>query len=166
MRLKKILAVLMMTIGIVGFQIQSVAAVENIPTQTVNKIGETTSNTNSGATSSSTKYTYENGYLELDENGNIVGNPADKSLPNTSIEEVSSKATGKVYEVIRALQSFGLPACIVFFILAAIYTVAGSIVKKGALGKGLTAMGICIVVYAAIYYAPEIVNFAAGWLVS
>lgn len=166
MKRNKILAVMMIMIGIVGFQIQSVAAVENIPTQTVNKIGEETSKTSSGTTSSSSNHTYANGYLELDENGNVVGNPADTYLPKTSIDEVNTKVTSKANDVIGALQNFGLPACIIFFILAAIYTVAGSIVKKGALGKGLIAMGICIVVYACISYAPAIVNYVAGWLAS
>lgn len=163
MKRMKIIMVLLLSLGLFGMQTTSVIAVDSIPTETINKIG--TENTTTTETTNPT-YTAANGYLEVDENGQVVGNPADAVMQNVTVEEVNDKVTTKMREVISIVQNFGIPACILFFILSVIYTVFGALTKRGAIARGFLAMGICVLCFTAIVYAYDIVGFASSWLVN
>lgn len=169
MKMKKTKAIvsLILSLGFIACNVVPVSAEDKISIKTVEKIGaEERSSTKGNTSKSSNEYTAENGYLEIDENGKVVGNPADGYMQKVSVEEVEDKIVTKTSEIVNVVQEFGKPASILMFILAAIYTLFGCIAKKGVLTKGLLAMGITIVCYVTITYAYDIVYFVSGWLVN
>lgn len=163
MKKTKILASLILSLGFIASNIVPVSAEDNISIKTVEKID---TKENHSTTSNSSEYTAENGYLEIDENGKVVGNPADGYMEKVSVEEVKDKILVKTSEIINVVQEVGKPACILMFILSVIYVLFGCITKKRVLSIGLTAMGITIACFVAITYAYDIVYFVSGWLVN
>ena len=157
MKKTKIIIALLMAVMLSGLQMTSVSAIENISTETVEKI-------NSDSNTTTTTNT-EDSYLTVDENGTI-SNPADTFMQKVTVEEFNDKISSKMAEIIAVVQNFGLPACILCFIVSLIVTVFGVFTKRGAIMQGFIAMGVCVLCYVCIRYAYDIVAFLSGWLVS
>lgn len=87
-------------------------------------------------------------------------------LPQTSMDDILNWATTKGNEVIYVLQIFCQPFAIIIFIIAAFMTLIGCIGKADMVGKGVWGMILSVVVYAAVLYAPVILQAFVGWVAS
>lgn len=87
-------------------------------------------------------------------------------LPQTSMDEILNWATTKGNEIIYVLQIFCQPFAIIIFIIAAFMTLIGCIGKSDMVGKGVWGMVLSVVVYAAVLYAPVILQSFVGWVAS
>ncbi len=88
------------------------------------------------------------------------------SLPQTSMDDILNWATTKGNEIIYVLQIFCQPFAIIIFIIAAFMTLIGCIGKSDMVGKGVWGMVLSVVVYAAVLYAPVILQSFVGWVAS
>ena len=101
----------------------------------------------------------------------IVMKPGDTGineieLPKTSMDDILNWATTKGNEIIYVLQIFCQPFAIIIFIIAAFMTLIGCIGKSDMVGKGVWGMVLSVVVYAAVLYAPVILQSFVGWVAS
>ena len=87
-------------------------------------------------------------------------------LPQTSMDDILNWATTKGNEIIYVLQIFCQPFAIIIFIIAAFMTLIGCIGKSDMVGKGVWGMVLSVVVYAAVLYAPVILQSFVGWVAS
>lgn len=87
-------------------------------------------------------------------------------LPKTSMDDILNWATTKGNEIIYVLQIFCQPFAIIIFIIAAFMTLIGCIGKSDMVGKGVWGMVLSVVVYAAVLYAPVILQSFVGWVAS
>ena len=85
-------------------------------------------------------------------------------LPVTTTDDILNWATTKGNEIIYTLQIFCQPFAILIFIIAAFMTLIGCIGKGDMVGKGVWAMVMSVVVYAAVLYAPVILQTFVGWV--
>ena len=88
------------------------------------------------------------------------------ALPVTTTDDILNWATTKGNEIIYMLQIFCQPFAILIFIVAAFMTLIGCIGKGDLVGKGVWGMVISVVVYAAVLYAPVILQTFVGWVAS
>lgn len=87
-------------------------------------------------------------------------------LPVTTTDDILNWATTKGNEIIYMLQIFCQPFAILIFIVAAFMTLIGCIGKGDMVGKGVWGMVMSVVVYAAVLYAPVILQTFVGWVAS
>lgn len=87
-------------------------------------------------------------------------------MPVVSTNDILKWATTKGNEVIYFLQIIVQPFTIIIFIIAAFITLIGSIGRGDMVGKGLWGMVMSVVVYAAVLYAPVILQTFVGWVAS
>lgn len=87
-------------------------------------------------------------------------------LPNPTTDQILNWATTKGNEIIYMLQIFCQPFAILIFIIAAFMTLIGCIGKSDMVGKGVWGMVLSVVVYAAVLYAPVILQTFVGWIAS
>ena len=87
-------------------------------------------------------------------------------VPNTSTDDILNWATTKGNEIIYVLQIFCQPFAIIIFIIAAFMTLIGCIGKSDMVGKGAWGMVLSVIVYAAVLYAPVILQTFVGWVAS
>ena len=139
-----VLAILMLVLSMVNV---SAFATSSVGTETVSPIG----NTGNAKASTSTN-TYTTGEY-------------DTGLPEVTLDEFEEKVESKFYKVIKLLQTGAKPVCIIFFIFGALLAVVG-LMGKGGVWKGLLVMGMAALMYTAIMYAPEIVQFIQAWTVA
>ena len=107
----------------------------------------------------------ESGFLQ----GNITQSGIEdigSALPVTSTDDILNWATTKGNEIIYMLQIFCQPFAILIFIIAAFMTLIGCISKGDLVGKGVWGMVMSVVVYAAVLYAPVILQTFVGWVAS
>ena len=161
MKKTRVIIAILFALLLSGVQMTPVHAIDSIPTETVEKIGNENSST-------ATNDTSDKGgtLLAVDEDGNVVSDPSTEMMGNVTVEEVNEKLTTKIKEVISVVQNIGIPLCVLMFILSLIVTVIGAITKRGAIMQGCIAMAVCVVCYTAIVYAYDIVAFASNWLIS
>ena len=86
-------------------------------------------------------------------------------LPTTSVSDAESKIEEKAWNIISLCQTIGKPICIIGFIISAIIALFGALGRRGAM-PGLIGCLIAGVMYVAINYAPEIVNFIQAFIIS
>ncbi|WP_144537150.1 hypothetical protein [Bacillus thuringiensis] len=84
----------------------------------------------------------------------------DKEVPSVSIDQANSWAERKGYDVVKFLQTFVQPLAVIAFIIFAFVALFGFI------GKGLLGMGVSVLVYTGVLFAPELLNFFSRWLSS
>lgn len=85
-------------------------------------------------------------------------------LPKTSTQDINNWSERKGFEIVSILQKFAQPFCIVTFICGAIMAVAGALFNKRLVPTGLGAMAISGFVYAAILFAPDILDNFIYWI--
>ena len=90
----------------------------------------------------------------------------DNIVPSVPMETAMNHLEGKVFDVVKLLQTIGKPICIVMFIACVLVTIVGAIGKGGYVAKGIIGMLICGVSYTCILFAPQIVAFFSSWLSS
>ena len=98
-----------------------------------------------------------------DEDNLIVD--GDSALPSVGMQDVMNLVETKTFDVVYLFKAFGKPFAILTFVASACLSLLGVILKGGYVGKGLIGMFISGMVYVAIIYAPEIVQFFNTWLV-
>lgn len=155
--LKKVVFFLMVLIMLFSTQV-SVFAKEEIPTDTIDKIGEE-------AKKGGTKIYGEGGLLQVDENDNIISNPADKIMTKVTIEEAEEKILEKVNDIVRLVQKVVLPLCILTFIISALHVLLGLFSRRGPIW-GFFGMGISGFIFACVLYAYDIVYFISNYFSS
>lgn len=84
----------------------------------------------------------------------------DKEVPSVSIDQANSWAERKGFDVVKFLQTVVQPLAVIAFIVFAFVALFGFI------GKGLLGMGISVLVYTGVLFAPELLNFFSRWLSS
>jgi len=87
-------------------------------------------------------------------------------MPVVSTNDILKWATTKGNEIIYFLQIIVQPFTIIIFIIAAFITLIGSIGRGDMVGKGLWGMITAVLVYAAVLYAPVILQTFVGWIAS
>jgi hypothetical protein len=87
-------------------------------------------------------------------------------MPVVSTNDILKWATTKGNEIIYFLQIIVQPFTIIIFIIAAFITLIGSIGRGDMVGKGLWGMICSVLVYAAVLYAPVILQTFVGWIAS
>lgn len=87
-------------------------------------------------------------------------------MPVVSTNDILKWATTKGNEIIYFLQIIVQPFTIIIFIIAAFITLVGSIGRGDMVGKGLWGMICSVLVYAAVLYAPVILQTFVGWIAS
>lgn len=87
-------------------------------------------------------------------------------LPPVTMNEMTDLVEQKTYDVVHLLQVFVKPFAVICFIGCGILSLIGALGKKGYVGKGLLGMFISGMMYTAVLYAPEIVQFFSTWLLN
>lgn len=87
-------------------------------------------------------------------------------MPVVSTNDILKWATTKGNEIIYFLQIIVQPFTIIIFIVAAFITLIGSIGRGDMVGKGVWGMICSVLVYAAVLYAPVILQTFVGWIAS
>lgn len=87
-------------------------------------------------------------------------------IPNVTIDDAKDLVEKKTYDVVSLLQVFAKPFTIICFIISAIVTVMGAFGRGGYVSKGILGMFISGLVYTAVMYAPQIVQFFSTWLIN
>lgn len=100
-----------------------------------------------------------------DEAANIYSGYVD-IIPKVSTDDLLQWATTKGNEIIYLLQIICQPITIICFIIAAFITLIGSISKGSHASAGVWGMLCSILVYAAVLYAPVILQTFVGWVAS
>lgn len=87
-------------------------------------------------------------------------------LPPVTMDEMTDLVERKTYDVVNLLQVFVKPFAVICFIGCAIMTLIGSFGHGGYVGKGLLGMFIAGMIYTAVLYAPQLVQFFSTWLLN
>lgn len=87
-------------------------------------------------------------------------------LPPVSMDEMTDLVERKTYDVVNLLQVFVKPFAVICFIGCAIMTLIGAFGHGGYVGKGLLGMFTAGMIYTAVLYAPQLVQFFSTWLLS
>lgn len=90
----------------------------------------------------------------------------DNQVPNVSIDDAKDLIERKTYDIVHLLQVFVKPFSAIIFVFCAIISLFGAVTRSGFVGKGLLGMFISGIMYTAVLYAPEIMNFFSNWLIS
>lgn len=84
-------------------------------------------------------------------------------MPKVSTNDMINWVMTKGNEIIYFLQIIIQPITTIFFIINALLCLVGSIGRGDMVGKGVWGMIICAIVYAAVLYAPVILQTFVGW---
>lgn len=79
-------------------------------------------------------------------------------------KQVDNYVDRKGSSVVSVVRKGALYLTMIFFVIAAIYTIAGVVGSKASLGKGILAMIIVAVVFTCIYFAPQLLFTVKNWL--
>lgn len=85
-------------------------------------------------------------------------------LPEADIGVVNKWTNEKGNDIIGVFQNGSRPIAIILFILCGFMTMFGVMTKNGMAGKGIIGMGIVVICYTGILFAPEIIAFLSSWL--
>lgn len=96
--------------------------------------------------------------------GNAVNNAV--GLPPVTMDDMTDLVERKTYDVVNLLQVFVKPFSVICFIGCAIMTLIGAFGHGGYVGKGLIGMFVAGMIYTAVMYAPELVQFFSTWLLN
>lgn len=87
-------------------------------------------------------------------------------LPPVTMDDMTDLVERKTYDVVNLLQVFVKPFAVICFIGCAIMTLIGAFGHGGYVGKGLIGMFTAGMIYTAVLYAPQIVQFFSTWLLN
>lgn len=87
-------------------------------------------------------------------------------IKEVTLAEASSKFERKLYDVVDFLQTIVQPFAIVIFILGGLMVMVGHMGNHSFAGKGYIVMFFSGVMYVAILFSPEILNFVLVWWAS
>lgn len=87
-------------------------------------------------------------------------------VPNVTIDQATTWAEKKGFDVVHFLQKTARPFAIIFFIVCGIMAVFGVFGNGSMLSRGLVGAGIVAGVYAGILYAEPLLSWFVGWLSS
>lgn len=87
-------------------------------------------------------------------------------LPKVTIDDASTWVERKGFEVVGFLQKFIQPFAIIIFIGSGIISLVGAFGNSRLVSRGLIGMGIALVMYVVVLYAPEIMDAFLGWVSS
>lgn len=103
---------------------------------------------------------------ENNDEARAVHNSYIDTMPAVSTNDILKWATTKGNEIIYFLQIIIQPFAIIIFIIAAFMSLIGSIGRGDMVGKGVWAMITSVLCYAAVLYAPVILQTFVGWISS
>lgn len=155
-KLKNIVITLLLSICVIpmfgiGVFATGTDTLSTSPTQTISSNG--TLSTNSPNINSPE--------LRENEDGGWV---MDSNITNVSMDKATNWANRKGFDVVKFLQTIVQPLAIIVFIISGFVAMIGSFGRGGFVGKGLLGMGISIVMYTGVLFAPEIIQFFSQWL--
>ncbi|MCB2289758.1 hypothetical protein LGK97_08265 [Clostridium sp. CS001] len=85
-------------------------------------------------------------------------------IPVTDIDDITSWANRKGFEIVHFLQVLAQPIIIIIFIISAILLLLGTLGNPYLTGKGFMGLIMSIFIYALILYASLIIQSFAGWV--
>ena len=85
-------------------------------------------------------------------------------LDKVTLSQAQNKIEEKGFDIIHLLQIIAKPFAIVMFIASAFVSFFAFFGHGGLLSKGLLGMLIAGVMYTAIMYAPQLIDFINTWL--
>lgn len=145
----------------------------NTSSEVLSPTGDTALSPTDGGTLSPTDDTHSSDVTIPGRNSGLNSDEATKIrdgyidvMPNVTTDDVVQWAVTKGNEIIYLLQVICQPFAIIIFIISAFITLVGAIGKGDLVGKGIFAMIIACVVYAAALYAPVILQTFVGWVAS
>lgn len=99
------------------------------------------------------------------ENKNITINDDDNTIKGGgTLEKAEDYVDSKLNDVVGFLQSFVKPFAYASFIISAIAILIGVVTNSKHKFAGLLGMAFSILIYVAITFAPQIVEYFAAWL--
>lgn len=87
-------------------------------------------------------------------------------IESVQAKDVNKWTKKKGNDVISVFTYFGRYLAIGIFIIAAFMMAGGALTKSDWFKRGVFAMAIAIVMWAAVAFAPDLVDFFTGWLAS
>jgi len=121
----------------------------------VNAVG-----TGSVSTTPVTNYSNE----DLTNKGKELNELVTGQVPVITIDDAETWGERKGFELVHLLQKWIQPISIIIFILSAIMALFGALGNSRLVGKGMWGMGIAVVLYAVVLYAPELMDGFLNWV--
>jgi hypothetical protein len=101
--------------------------------------------------------------IQVDENGNQYYSPSGE-FSNVNAKDANNWAKRKGGDLVGFFTTLAEPLAVVIFIISAIMLAVGALAKGDWFKRGLFGMAISIVMWTAVVFAPELIQFFSEWL--
>lgn len=101
--------------------------------------------------------------IQTDENGNTYYSPSGE-FSNVNAVDANNWAKEKGGDLIGFFTTLAEPLAVVIFILSAIMMMVGALAKGDWFKRGVFGIAIAIVMWTAVVFAPELIQFFSEWL--
>lgn len=101
--------------------------------------------------------------IQKDENGNTYYS-ASGEIPSVNATDANNWAKRKGGDVIGFFTTLAQPLSVIIFIISAILVGIGAVAKSDWFKRGIFGMAIAIVMWTAVVFAPELIQFFSEWL--
>lgn len=101
--------------------------------------------------------------IKTDENGKQYYSP-EGEFESVNAVDASNWAKRKGNDLVGFFTTAAQPLAVVIFIISAIMLAVGGMTKGDWFKRGLLGMAISIVMWTAVVFAPELIQFFSEWL--
>lgn len=103
--------------------------------------------------------------IQTDENGKQYYSPSGE-FSNVNAKDANNWAKEKGGDIVGFFTTIAEPVSVLIFILGAIMMAVGALSKGDWFKRGVFAMALAIVMWTAVVFAPELIQFFSEWLSS
>ena len=101
--------------------------------------------------------------IQVDEKGNQYYSPSGE-FSNVNAKDANNWAKSKGGDMVGFFTTIAEPIAVIIFILSAIMLAVGALAKGDWFKRGLFGMALSIVMWTAVVFAPELIQFFSEWL--
>lgn len=101
--------------------------------------------------------------IQVDENGKSYYSPSGE-FSNVNAVDANNWAKEKGGDMVGFMTTVAEPVAILIFIASAIMLAVGALAKGDWFKRGLFGMALSIVMWTAVVFAPELIQFFSEWL--
>jgi len=152
--MKRFMSILLIALYVCSFGTMAFAQSGQSDTQSFNTRSITSENNNNSS----------GGVIQMNEEQ--AREIANGGLPNATIDQASSWAERKGFEIVGLLQTVVQPFAVIIFIGCGLMALVGAFGNGSLVGKGIVGMVIALIMYAVVLYAPELLDFFMAWVSS